>query len=389
MAVAQLLLANKAAVNAPDFAGWTPLHVADDKNIAALLLALKADVNAKDASDNTPLHKAAQHGHKEVAELLLANKARVNARRGDGKTPLHDAAYGGYKDVAELLLAHNTTFNIFDVTAMDDLERVKSLLKIHPELASSKGEWGITPLHLAAEDDCKDVAELLLANKADVNAKDQGAMTPLHWAAMKGNSGVAECLLAHQADLNAKDKDGRTPLHWAAQEGRADLVTLLLAHNADLDAKEKEGKTPLMLAQEHGREDVVNLLSGRAAPPAATANRATVDITKQSERYYYDGYDLDALWSPSQPKLLQVSIYPEPGKVTAADFKLRIYDNKGAAIPYKDPDGLFAGGVGNGGGPGTAYSFFTMTTDHPESVAKLEIIFRNKTHILELHNAPK
>ena len=28
-------------------------------------------------------------GHKDVAELLLANKAEVNAKDNDGETPLH------------------------------------------------------------------------------------------------------------------------------------------------------------------------------------------------------------------------------------------------------------------------------------------------------------
>ena len=44
-------------------------------------------------------------GHKDVAELLLANKADVNARDNDGDTPLHMAAMKGHKDMVELLLA--------------------------------------------------------------------------------------------------------------------------------------------------------------------------------------------------------------------------------------------------------------------------------------------
>ena len=60
--------------------------------MAELLLANKAEVNAKDNGSLTPLHCAALEGHKDVVELLLANKAEVNAKDNNGATPLH---YGG------------------------------------------------------------------------------------------------------------------------------------------------------------------------------------------------------------------------------------------------------------------------------------------------------
>jgi ankyrin repeat protein len=130
--------------------GETVLHAAADggnKEIAELLLANKADVNAKDRGGETPLHAAAHAGSKDVAEVLLANKADVNAKNDDGRTPLHAAAIDGRKDVAEVLLANKADVN-------------------------SKDKQGETPLHEAAQEGRNDVAELLLANKADVNAKD-------------------------------------------------------------------------------------------------------------------------------------------------------------------------------------------------------------------------
>ena len=61
------------------------------KDVAELLLANKADVNARDNTAMTPLHMAAIWGHKDVAELLLANKADVNAKDNNGGTPLGNA----------------------------------------------------------------------------------------------------------------------------------------------------------------------------------------------------------------------------------------------------------------------------------------------------------
>ena len=180
--VAELLLANKAEVNAKDDDGHTPLHAAafnGRRDVAELLLANKAEVNARDDDGATPLHYAARQGHRDVAELLLANKAEVNARDDDGATPLELAALNGHRDVAELLRQHGrqdttiTDARIHDAARDCDSKKVKALLKGNPDLVFSKNNSGMTPLHAAAYNGCKDVAELLLANEADVNAKDR------------------------------------------------------------------------------------------------------------------------------------------------------------------------------------------------------------------------
>jgi ankyrin repeat protein len=42
-------------------------------------------------------------GYKEVVQLLLANKAQVNAKDNNGITPLNRAVLQGRRDIAELL----------------------------------------------------------------------------------------------------------------------------------------------------------------------------------------------------------------------------------------------------------------------------------------------
>jgi len=90
----------------------TPLHWAASfaqKNMAQLLLANKAQVNAQDSKGVTPLHLAAQW-YKDMLELLLFNEAEVNAK--DNKGPhtlvLCDSAWREPKDAAELLLQRDS-----------------------------------------------------------------------------------------------------------------------------------------------------------------------------------------------------------------------------------------------------------------------------------------
>ena len=160
--VGAMLKADPALANArhTEMDNQTPLHWAatvGSKAITELLLANKADVNATNNFGQTPLFSAVAMGYSEVTELLLANKADVNVKEKDGRTPLHWTALRSNrsnKDVAALLLAHKA-----DVDAKNN-----------------KGE---TPLHLAAASGRSEVVEVLLANKADVNAQDNKGGTPL------------------------------------------------------------------------------------------------------------------------------------------------------------------------------------------------------------------
>jgi TonB family protein len=151
---------------------YTPLHWAANeghKDVAELLLTNKAEVNAKSCNGYTPLHFAAAHGYNTLIELLLAKGANVNAKNKFGETPLHAAASRGHKDAAEILLCQKADVNFKDAL-------------------------GNTPLHLAAAN--KDVAELLLTKGAKINAKNNKGETPLDKAVLGPKDG-AEFLKQH------------------------------------------------------------------------------------------------------------------------------------------------------------------------------------------------
>ena len=152
---------------------------------------------------------------------------------------------------------------IHDAARDGDLAKVRALLKDHPDLVSSKGGNGETPLHVAAAKGFDDVAQLLLAQKANVNAQDNEGRTPLHLAAQGGHKDVLELLLASKAEVNAKDNKGWTPLHFAASRGHKEVAEMLLADGAEVNAADASGDTPLHFAAFEGHEDVARDAAGR------------------------------------------------------------------------------------------------------------------------------
>jgi ankyrin repeat protein len=163
-------------------------------------------VNSQDSyAGQTPLHLAVKYGHEDVAELLLANKADVEAKANGGWTPLLNAVFGGHKDLVELLLAHKADVNVEDnsgrtplqVAAENGFTEIAGILLAHKAHVNARTHDGMTPLHTATALGYKDLVELLLANDADVNAKDSSGRTPLGFALLHKNNEMAELLRKH------------------------------------------------------------------------------------------------------------------------------------------------------------------------------------------------
>jgi ankyrin repeat protein len=223
------------------------------------------------SGNRTLLHICGKFGHADLTGLLLRHGAQstVDVRlNGDGETALQIATKPyHWKDrrdaVAQILLAHGADYDACSACAMDDGQRLKSLLRGDPSIAGDD-----VLLHSAAAAGSVDCAEMLLAHNANVNSTDGGLKTPLHKAAapipgvpkdwpFPDTRDVTYALLYHGAGIDAQDSQGRTPLHWAAYEGNVLIAEILILMGASLSKKNRKGQRPLDVA----RKDCLHLKS--------------------------------------------------------------------------------------------------------------------------------
>ncbi len=211
---------------------------------------------------------AVQSGNLEqVTQFLSQHPALANAHAENGLSAVLLAAYYRHPDVARLLAERRHDLDIFEASAIGDLERVKSLLSDHPELANAFALDGFQPLGLACFFGHYDVARFLIERGAEINSPSRNPqkVMPLHSAAANRSLEIARLLLEHGADPDARQEGDFTPLHEAAANGQLELVSLLLAHGADVNLGQKPGQTALAFAQNAGHKAVADFLLSHGA----------------------------------------------------------------------------------------------------------------------------
>lgn len=311
-AIAEILLAHGAKVDARDGAGATPLMAAVGmgfKTVAEMLIAHGAEVNARDNEGKSVLIVGIEKNHPLIVDMLLASKADVNLASKDGYTPLIAAVNSGQPDTVKVLLGHGADaraqmaenhastprWTALDAAVvMNDTVSLKLLLENHADPNatfdhSDRGnvyERDSTPLILAANYKHLENARILLAHKADVNARDSQGTTALWIAISKSDQPMVELLLDNGADANIgyEYANGWTVLHSIVRDGKKDLAELLLARGANVNATDKSGQTPLHLAVSYGAEQIVKLLLAHGADVNLKDNQGdtALDLAKNS-----------------------------------------------------------------------------------------------------------
>ena len=110
-------------------------------------------------------------------------------------------------------------------------------------------KYGFTNLHFAAMTGQSKVVELTLEQEnykiMKENIKNDFGMLPLHYAAEKGHTYVFKALLEIAKEHNTKVNHGETLLRLAAGNGHLSIVNIILGN---IDARNSNGKLPLRRA---------------------------------------------------------------------------------------------------------------------------------------------
>ncbi len=255
VAVRQLLLEGYY-VDARNYQGMTPLHIAAEyghAELAALLIAEGADIEAKSNLDHEPFHGATplmlaeQSKYAAVVELLVS--AGAEAGTSNGEISLGESANLAIEPVNSDLVEPSVENGANIETA--------ATLQLDMDLSRAVGEGR------------KALAELLISKGANVNSENIFENRPLHNAAVLGDLDIINLLLANDANIGAKAPTGAYPgetaLHAAAFGGHLRAVELLLTNGADINATDLHGHTPIRRAVERGDEKMANLLIEKGA----------------------------------------------------------------------------------------------------------------------------
>ncbi len=213
------------------------------------------------------MYWAAWGGFPDVARLLIAygvgkhHELPIKGNGERGETSLHEAAAPGHwgdddslrnqgkREVARMLIEDGAVYDVCTAAALNDTDRLETLMTSQLNAARLTGAYGMTPLHWASRAGSLACVKLLLDRGTEVDARNDAHRTPLQLAAERGKSGVIQLLAEAGADLDTQDRKGRTPLHRATYEGHAEAAEALLAAGADRTMLNRNSKTAFEIAR--------------------------------------------------------------------------------------------------------------------------------------------
>jgi ankyrin repeat protein len=203
----------------------------------------------------------------QVKQAVTDDPTLVNAHEPDGASAVLTAVYYGQSAIARLLVKNGAHLDLFEASALGQVDIVRRMIESNPELINAVAPDGFQPLGLAAFFGHLELAEYLVQAGAAVDLPSYNPLKvmPLHSAAAGSRVEIARLLIAHGAPVNARQAEGFAPLHSAAQNGSLEILQALLDAGAEVNVRDAEGKTPLAFAQAEEHSEAVALLRAHGA----------------------------------------------------------------------------------------------------------------------------
>src|SRR5262245_38581632 len=250
----------KAKLDQQTIREW--LAVAERGNLPALKRLLVREPRLLDALGQGPywegnfraLHYAVSRGHRSVVRWLIGKGSSAKPVSGEADwAPVHFAVLPPKGDLVRLLLNHGAPMDIFTAAALGRVDVVRRMLRDDPNLVTSRGPDGTTPLHFAGS---PGVAKVLLAAGADPADRDRfHDQTAMEWVIEKPKVAAVLAKAGASADV-----------HLACAMGDVDRVRAFVRSNPDavharVEGGKKtiagEGETPLTMAARYGQRKIV------------------------------------------------------------------------------------------------------------------------------------
>ncbi|MBK9702466.1 MAG: ankyrin repeat domain-containing protein [Betaproteobacteria bacterium] len=215
--------------------------------LGPLPAAAQVPPTAAEAAAYTGLHAAAWRGDVPAIERLAAGgKAALEARDAHGRTPLHVATFARQRGAVRALLKAGADTAAFEsgrydavtiAAVADDEETLRLLLALGASAKLVTSRYDGTALIAAAHLGHDGVVRQLIAAGAPLDHVNNLHWTALIEAIVLGDGGARhqatlEALLKAGANTQLADRSGQTPLALARARGYDAMVRALVAAGA-------------------------------------------------------------------------------------------------------------------------------------------------------------
>ncbi|XP_057298734.1 uncharacterized protein LOC130629517 [Hydractinia symbiolongicarpus] len=183
-----------------------------------------------------------------INNLVIGNKYkfRVLASNDSGQAQ-SVVSYRHVNNLPSTLADMSITFkDIVEIIKTNDIEKLKKLLSIHPNIVHMRGEHNHTPLlWTVLHTNNTSMVEILISYESDVWVENSVKRNSYHLAAIVDRHTILDMLCRHDVtNINRVDVNNCTPLHRAAMDGHISCVDVLLRHeNIDVTIEDVYGDT--------------------------------------------------------------------------------------------------------------------------------------------------